>query len=220
MTSRRPSQFRVIIPLMTLGAFWFLTDTTVSAENFVEVPVLASIRANDRGVFEVMTLRWDQQASPDPMQIAWDRGNVHFRSESMAAMQAAFQYALDRTLSISRTGILRIGGLAYVPSSSDGPSAGAVMTVGFLAVLRGETIQRGVALTGTLQANGRIGPVGAIADKVRAAAREGYRTVLIPHGQMYSAQWNLERLGLELNVTVKEVNTIDEAYELMTGRRL
>ena len=94
------------------------------------------------------------------------------------------------------------------------------MTVGFLAVMRGETIQRGVALTGTLQANGQIGPVGAIADKVRAAAREGYRTVLIPQGQMHSAQWNLERLGLELNVTVKEVSTVDEAYELMTGRRL
>jgi len=62
--------------------------------------------------------------------------------------------------------------------------------------------------------------VGKIADKVRAAAREGYRTVLVPQGQLYSSQWNLEKLGLDLNVTVKEVSTIDDAYELMTGRKL
>jgi Lon-like protease len=57
-------------------------------------------------------------------------------------------------------------------------------------------------------------------DKIRAAAREGYRTVLVPRGQIHDARWNLIELGFQLNVTVKEVDTIDEAYQLMTGQRI
>ncbi len=211
---------RVTLLLLTLVLSCTLTRSEVWAENFVEVPLLAAIGPNDRGVFEIMTMRWDQQATPDPIQLKWDRGNVNFRNDYMGTMQAAFQYALRRTPEIRRTGTLRIGGLAYVPTSTDGPSAGAAMTVAFLAVLRGDAIQRGVSITGSIQSNGQIGPVGKIADKVRAAAREGYRTVLVPQGQLYSSQWNLEKLGLDLNVTVKEVSTIDDAYELMTGRKL
>jgi hypothetical protein len=37
---------------------------------------------------------------------------------------------------------------------------------------------------------------------------------------MNDAHWNLNELGLQLNVTVKEVATIDEAYVLMTGQRI
>lgn len=211
---------RITLLLLTLTLFCVLTRSEAWAENFVEVPLLAAIGANDRGVFEVMTMRWDQQVTPDPMHIKWDKGNINFRNDYMGAMQAALQYALRRTPDIRRTGTLRIGGLAYVPTSTDGPSAGGAMTVAFLAVFRGDAVQRGVALTGTIQSNGQIGPVGKIADKVRAAARERYHTVLVPQGQLYSSQWNLEKLGLELNVAVKEVSTIDEAYELMTGRKL
>lgn len=93
------------------------------------------------------------------------------------------------------------------------------MAVGFLAVLRGDPIIRGIALTGTLESDGRVGPVGAISDKVRAAAREHYRMVLVPQGQLNDPRWDLIGLGMQLNLTIKEVSTIQEAYEIMTGRR-
>ena len=67
---------------------------------------------------------------------------------------------------------------------------------------------------------GRIGPVGGIPDKMRAAAREGYRTILVPSGQIQGPNWNLNQLALDLNVTVREVETVEQAYELMTGRRI
>jgi len=75
-------------------------------------------------------------------------------------------------------------------------------------------------MTGTIDKDGSIGPVGGIPDKIRAAAREGYRTVLIPEGQRYDPRWNIDRLAWDLNVDVKEVGTIDEAYHLMTGGTL
>lgn len=94
------------------------------------------------------------------------------------------------------------------------------MAVGFIAMFKGDRVQRGTALTGTIQPDGRIGSVGSIPDKIRAAKREGYHTVLVPRGQMHTSQWNLVELGFQLNITVKEVDTVDEAYELMTGNRI
>ena len=111
-------------------------------------------------------------------------------------------------------------GVAYRPTGSDGPSTGTAMAVRFIALFKGEHIQCGIALTGTIEPGGQIGPVGAIPDKIRAAAREGYRTVLVPRGQIHDARWSPIELGFQLNVTVKEVDTIDEAYQLMTGQRI
>jgi hypothetical protein len=202
----------------TLAIVW--SGAVQARENVVEVPVLAMIQANDRGVFEVMIMRWDRQPTPDPIAMRWGGGRVNFVGAYLKALKTAFTYAVERTPSIRATGTLTLHGVAYAATSSDGPSAGAVMTVGFLAVLRGEAIQRGIAMTGTIEPGGRVGPVGGIPDKIRAAAREGYRTVLIPQGQLADPRWNLGSLALELNMTVKEVGTIDEAYELMTGRRL
>ena len=133
-------------------------------------------------------------------------------------MSAAFHYAIQHTPSITHSGTVTAVGIAYMSTGSDGPSAGAAMAVGFIAMFRGDTIQRGIALTGTLQSDGTVGPVGGLSDKVRAAAREGYRKVLIPGGQLLDPRWELNRLGLEMNVELKEVSTIEEAYRLMTGR--
>jgi predicted S18 family serine protease len=65
-----------------------------------------------------------------------------------------------------------------------------------------------------------MGWVGGIPDKLRTAKREGYHTVLVPRWQLHSTQWNLLELGFQLNIMVKEVNTVEEAYLLMTGRSL
>jgi hypothetical protein len=191
-----------------------------AADNVVELPVLVAVGVNDRGAFEVVLMQWDQKPSPEPLTIKWANGRIKFVGAYLEAVTQALRYAMDRTPSIPHTGNIWIKGAAYAPTSTDGPSAGAAMTVGFLALLRGDHIQRGIALTGTIEPTGRIGQVGAIPDKVRAAAREGYRTILIPQGQFSDPRWELSSLAMRLNVSVKEVATIDDAYEHMTGHRL
>jgi Lon-like protease len=192
----------------------------VTADATVEVPVLAAIRANNQGVFNVMVLNWDRRSSPDPMELRWGNRRIRVKEVGLGSIEQAFFYAVDHTPSVRYTGTLTLYGASYAPISSDGPSAGAVMTVGFLAVLRGDPIIRGIALTGTLESDGRVGPVGGIPDKVRAAAREHYRMVLVPQGQLNDPRWDLIGLGMQLNLTIKEVSTVQEAYEIMTGRRL
>lgn len=197
-----------------------LTPPAASAEYVVEVPVLAAIRANTQGVFEMMIMRWDQKPQPDPIELIRYNSRVRLGMGNLESIDLAFAYAVERTAQIRHSGTVSIFGHAYRPTNSDGPSAGAVMTVGFIALLKGDRLLRGVALTGTLEPDGRIGPVGSIPDKMRAAAREGYRTILVPAGQSYGPNWNLNEVALELNLTVKEVDTVDQAYELMTGRRI
>lgn len=191
----------------------------VMANATAEVPVLGGIAANNQGVFNVMVLNWDRLSSPDPMELRWGNRRIQVKEVGLGSIERAFFYAVEHTPSVRLTGLLTLYGASYAPLSSDGPSAGAVMAVGFLAVLRGDPIIRGIALTGTLEFDGRVGPVGAISDKVRAAAREHYRMVLIPQGQLNDPRWDLIGLGMQLNLTIKEVGTVQEAYEIMTGRR-
>ncbi|MEO5956109.1 MAG: S16 family serine protease [Nitrospiraceae bacterium] len=192
----------------------------ILADTIIELPVLAAIRQNNLGVFEILMMWWDKKPDPNPIQLQWLLAGVRLGDTHLGAMAQAFTYAVERTPSIQHSGTVSVQGVAYRPTGSDGPSAGAAMAVGFMALFKGDRIQRGIALTGTIEPGGQIGPVGSIPDKIRAAAREGFRTVLVPRGQIHDAQWNLNELGLQLNVTVKEVDTIDEAYLLMTGQRI
>jgi len=196
-----------------------LLSQHIMANATVEVPVLGAIRENNQGVFNVMVLNWDRLSSPDPMELRWGNRRIQVKEVGLGSIERAFFYAVEHTPSVRLTGLLTLYGASYAPLSSDGPSAGAVMAVGFLAVLRADPIIRGIALTGTLESDGRVGPVGAISDKVRAAGREHYRMVLIPQGQLNDPRWDLIGLGMQLNLTIKEVGTVQEAYEIMTGRR-
>ena len=190
----------------------------LAADNMVELPLLAAVRNNGLGVFEVMMMWWDQKPAPDPIQLQWIIGGVKYGKSRLGSMAEAFDYAVDRTPSIRHTGTVSVQGVTYQPTGSDGPSAGAAMAVGFIAMFKGDRVHRGTALTGTIEPDGHIGWVGSIPDKIHAAKREGYHTVLVPRGQIRTPQWNLVELGFQLNIAVKEVDTIDEAYELMTGK--
>ncbi len=222
MTSHRIRFFLAGLTTFVLLCIAFVCaqPTDAAAESVVEMPVLASYKSNDHGVFEILLLHWDQKPDPNPVALKWLDAGVTLGQAHLNAMVIAFRCAIERTPSVPHTGTVSVQGVTYLPTTSDGPSAGAAMAVGFIAMFKGDPIQRGVALTGTIRPDSTIGPVGSIPDKVRAAVREGYRMVLIPAGQLYEPRWNLTGLGVELNATIKEVHTIEKAYKLMTGRKL
>ena len=207
--------------ILTLLAFLLVLFSQTSipsyAIDYIELPIVAAVRQNNLGAFEIMLMGWDRKSDPNPVQLQLILGGVRYGKSHLGSMAQAFDYAVERTPSISHTGTVSVQGVTYRPTGSDGPSAGAAMTVGFIAMFKGDRVQRGTALTGTIELDGHIGWVGGIPDKIRAAKREGYHTVLVPRGQIHTAQWNLIELGFQLNITVKEVDTVDEAYQIMTG---
>jgi hypothetical protein len=108
----------------------------------------------------------------------------------------------------------------------DGPSAGGLMAVGVAAALRGDPVRADLAITGTIAIDGSIGDVGGLPYKIKGAADAGIKTVLIPSGQRLASDIatgemvDLINLGESLNVEVREVADISQAYEIATGRSL
>jgi len=205
---------------MLLTTSMLLASVPSDANEYVELPILAAIGDNNLGVFEIMLMGWDRKSDPSPVQLQVILGGVRYGKTHLGSMAQAFDYAVERTPSVPHTGTVSVQGVTYRPGQSDGPSAGAAMAVGFIAMFKGDRIQRGTAMSGTLEPDGHIGWVGGIPDKIRAAKREGCHTVLVPRGQASTPQWNLIELGFQLNIIVKEVDTVDDAYLLMTGKSL
>jgi predicted S18 family serine protease len=112
-----------------------------------------------------------------------------------------------------------------VTGEIDGPSAGALLTVGTLALIRGDKIKKDIAMTGTINPDGTVGPVGGIPFKVEGAGEAGYKRVLIPAGQRNftledGTEVDVLDVGQENGVEVTEVADVYAAYKEFTGKEL
>ena len=65
----------------------------------------------------------------------------------------------------------------------DGPSAGMAMTVLLVMEIQNKPINDSILLTGTIQSDGSIGPVGGVPQKADAAGKYGAKTFIVPKGQ-------------------------------------
>jgi hypothetical protein len=98
--------------------------------------------------------------------------------------------------------------------------------VAVLSLLRGDDLDPGVTMTGTVNPDGTIGPVGGIPEKVLGAAEEGLETVLIPVGQRNSLSKatgelvDVVDLGRREGIEVVEVTDVYDAYEELTGETM
>lgn len=125
-----------------------------------------------------------------------------------------------------------------------GPSAGAAITVLTISLLGEIGISKDVAITGTINSGGLIGPVGGLKEKIEAASKNGIKKVLIPFGERFITSFNLkdlpeiidenktakeilegqpkldlEEYGKELGITVREVSDIDDVIFEYTGKK-
>ncbi|MDN5295208.1 MAG: uncharacterized protein PWP01_718 [Methanosarcinales archaeon] len=118
-----------------------------------------------------------------------------------------------------------------------GPSGGASMTVATIASLLNLSMRNDVVMTGMINPDGSVGPVGGIPSKLRAAASEGATMFLIPKGQgtVYVKRLHQEQrgpfvlitekvekvdvieLGRSLGVQVVEIEDIRDALRIFTG---
>ena len=207
-----------LLAAVVIGA-WRVEHT--DAAHVVQIPISAAIPTESGSAFNVIVMSWDQQDSPSPLRLQWSNSHVPVRGAGLGPLAGAFAYALDRLGPMHHpTGTLSLSIQSVTPMSSEAPGAGAALAVGFLAVLKGERLISGIALTGTLEPTGRIGSVTRVADKMKAAAQGGYRLLLVPRGQLPAPRVNLVRFGMESGLVLREVGTVDEAYEIMTGKKL
>ena len=116
----------------------------------------------------------------------------------------------------------------------EGGSAGAALTIATIAVLQNKTVPSDVMITGTINPDGSIGPVGAIFAKAKAAKDVGVKMFLVPEGQgsqvNYAPEKKCEQVGpvtfctteykpqkldisKDVGIEVKEVSTISDALK-------
>ncbi len=95
-----------------------------------------------------------------------------------------------------------------------GPSAGMMVGLTVYDLLSDEDLLAGrtVVGTGTLDADGRIGPVGGVREKMRAAADYDADLVLVPSLQLDEAH-----AGAPEDLEVVGVADIDEALDVLRG---
>ncbi len=67
-------------------------------------------------------------------------------------------------------------------SKISGGSAGTPMTLAAIAALQNKSLRDDVAVTGIIDSEGRINPVGSIIEKAAAAKNAGMKLVLVPVG--------------------------------------
>ena len=110
-----------------------------------------------------------------------------------------------------------------------GPSAGTAISVLTFSLIEDIKFDENVAITGTINSGGVVGPVGGLKAKVEAANRAGISKVLIPIGESIgngnesnesvNGTFDLNRTRKELGLEIKEVATLDEAIFEFTGKR-
>jgi len=132
-------------------------------------------------------------------------------TSSAAAVAAILSASDPSTISISYA----------ITGAIDGPSGGAILTVGTLAAIRGERLRPGLTMTGTIAPDGSIGEISGVPAKLRGAAREGYTSVLLPRSNLRSADGgsttDMVAFGASLGLQVRGVDDVAEAYTEFTG---
>lgn len=113
-----------------------------------------------------------------------------------------------------------------------GPSAGAAIAALTAVAVLNLNYNQEIAITGTINSGGLIGPVGGVKEKVEAASAIGLKTVLVAKGSGKQTIFedNTSKLVLKTNLTryaqenlsieVEEVSDLGEVLFALTGQDL
>jgi hypothetical protein len=108
----------------------------------------------------------------------------------------------------------------------DGPSAGGLMAAGMLAAMTGANVRAEATMTGIVNPDGTIGPVGGIPQKFRAAAAKGKKVLGYPMGQRMNLDLatkrnaDLHNVAQAAGAQAVEVRDVYDAYKLLTGKTI
>ena len=104
-------------------------------------------------------------------------------------------------------------------SEKDGDSAGTAITVMLFSLFEGIQIDKGVAITGTISPDWKVGIVGGVASKIRGAIKANCRYVGIPHSNNDAAQDLVILYGIEnlWKIQVLSLSKLEQAIDL--GRK-
>jgi len=102
-----------------------------------------------------------------------------------------------------------------------GPSAGGAVAVLTVAVLDDLNVNETIAMTGTINSGGAIGPVAGVKEKIMAASKNNIKKVLIPKIETIfpeEEKTNMSAFASGLGIKVVAVSDLDQAMYEFTGK--
>jgi len=168
--------------------------TNYTSERFIRIYVPA-VDNEGRGVATILKVG----IKPGDGKVLVDINNILFWLDTQQSIQTAKKVAQEITkVDLSKFDL--IYSLENINASVvEGPSAGAALTIATIAAIEGKELNQKVMITGTINPDGTIGPVGGIIPKAQAAKEIGATTFLVPEGQgtqvNYIPEEKCERIG-------------------------
>jgi uncharacterized protein len=203
-------------------------EKTLSTKNVVRLPVPA-IDEEGNGVLTTLVV----EAVPGEGRVLTDINHLLFFIDTQNSIQIAKAVAQNVT-GIDTSKIDLIYQIETNASAIGGPSAGAALTIATIAALENKTLNQKVGITGTINPDGSIGPVGGIEEKAKASKAAGIEIFLVPEGQgtqvSYTPKRECKKVGpilyctteyiinkvdvsKSVGIQVKEVSNIQEALK-------
>ena len=165
--------------------------TEVWGESKIKVP---AVDEEGRGVVTWLSV----DVEPGEGRTLADINQLLFWVDTQHSIQIAKAVAANHT-KINITNLDIVYAINTEATLVEGPSAGAALTMATVAALYNETLDPDVMITGTINLDGTIGPVGGVFEKATAAKEVGATTFLVPKGQSiqitYEQERSCERVG-------------------------
>ncbi len=169
---------------ITAGDIYENVDSVLYRNVTVYAPAVASTSQGYVGVISTITVTIQS------------RGSGRVFVDTLPLTQVDMQGSARLAVKVARALVRNDENSTVDPSSFDyffvvrtdapiigGPSAGAVMTAATVALLENLTLDKNTVMTGMINPDGSIGPIGGIPQKIDAAYGVGAKRFLIPKGQ-------------------------------------
>ncbi len=204
----------------------YVTVTGNSTASTIGVPAV-----DDQGNGVVTNL--DVQVSPGSGKILANIDKLFFWVDTQNSIRKATEVASRITgQDLSKVDISYT--VRANASVIEGGSAGAALTIGTIAALQNRQLNRSVMITGTINEDGTIGPIGEVVAKAIGAKEAGAKLFLVPNGQGSSKIYRPEKkcfteagiqicetstvaekiyITKDVGIEVREVRTVEEALE-------
>lgn len=102
----------------------------------------------------------------------------------------------------------------------DGPSAGLALCLGIISAVRNIPLQQDLAVTGEISIQGKVKPVGGLAEKIYGAKQAGMRAVIIPQDNANEVPRGLKGIKVIPVATVKEALAYARGDQLLGDQDL
>jgi Lon-like protease len=138
--------------------------------------------------------------------------------DSQIAAKTAALHFLKQNFPNSGAGAIQPSDIEISLAKTGGPSGGLAFAIGIVELLTPENILQGrsVATTGSIDAQGKVGAIGGVAEKLLAAKKAGATLFLVPKDNCKDLAPNVAKIPEGIKVAA--VGTLKEAITALNSK--